>query len=37
MDKLTFSKEFSQATTEESLRLMREMDEKMAERTEDLI
>ncbi len=37
MDKLTFSKEFSQATNEESLRLMREMEEKMGERTDDLV
>ena len=37
MNKLTFSKEFSQATFEESLRLMREMEKKMGESTEDLI
>jgi hypothetical protein len=37
MDKLIFSKEFSEATTEESFRLMREMEEKMGECTDDLI
>ena len=37
MEKLTFSKEFSEATTEESFRLMREMEEKMDVCTDDLI